>query len=202
MLLINYGVIKNILNMAEYNLYFKSRDTGGENIERTVWSFTTSDLELLVGMLAISAPLSYDLQNRDNINYFLDTDVDVSNFRVVRDIIEDDIFHESGGKLVDEEYGIWLRGTKRGIYDLYRFRTNSFFQGLVSICHKFQVDFRNYIYGLPFDGYGNLYTLEDYIMAPFQVVQDAPDLNDIEEEEYDNENIIQPYDVDGEIVTL
>ncbi len=185
--------------MSQYNIYFKIKNKDGEHI---IWSFATADLELLAGMLAISAPLSYDLQETDNAEYFLDTDADVSDFRSAHNVIEDDIFRESGGKLTDGEYGIWSRGSRRGVFDLYRFRTNSFFQGLVSICHKFQVDFRNYIFGLPFDGYGNLYTLEDYIMVPFQVAQDAPDLNDIEEEEYDNENIIQSYEVDGEIVEL
>lgn len=181
--------------MAGYNLYFK---TG----EHTIWSFSTTDIELLAGMLAVSAPLSYDLQYNNGPIYVLDTDVDVSTFRIAHNVDEDNIFQESGGKLVDGEYGIWLRGIRRGVYDLYRFRTNSFFQGIITICHKFQVDFRNYIFGLPFDGYGNLYTLEDYIMAPFQVVQDAPDLDDIEEEEQDNENLLYPYDVDGEITTL
>ena len=192
--------------MSGYNLYFKIRTNTSE---RTIWSFTTTDVELLAGMLAISAPLSHDLQynvsgfsDAEDTDYILDTTVDISTFRIAHNVLEDDVSQESGNKLVDGEYGIWLRGARLGVYDLFRFRTNSFFQGLVSICHKFQVDFRNYIFGLPFDGYGNQYTLEDYIMAPFQVAQDAPDLDDIEEEEYDNENILQAFEVDGEIITL
>ena len=85
-----------------------------------------------------------------------------------------------------------MKGTKRFYYSLYAFQTNSFFQGVVSICNAFEVDFRNYIYGFPFDKFGNQYALDNYVMSPYQIAQDAPDLDDVEEEERDDENIIEP----------
>lgn len=189
--------------MSQYTLFLKERSTQTLATDNIVWSVLLQDLELLAGMLSISPALTYDLQSNNlEQEYALDCDVDVSAFRLLHNIAEQDIFRESGGKLINKEYGIWIRGEIRGLYNLYRFRTNSFFQGIVSVCHKFQVDFRNYIFGLPFDGYGNQYTLEDYIMIPFQVVQDAPDLEDIEEEERDNENQLQLLERTDEIIYI
>jgi hypothetical protein len=39
-------------------------------------------------------------------------------------------------------------------------------------------------------------------MAPYQIAQDAPDLDDIEEEERDNENIIEALARTDDIVVL
>lgn len=188
---------------TQYTIFLKRLSFEANTSEIIVWSIVLQDLELLAGMLSISPALTYDLHSGNTeIEYNLDSNTDVSEFRLLHNIAEENVYKQSGGKLVDGEYGVWIRGRARGLYDLYHFRTNSFFQGIVSICHKFHVDFRNYIFGLPFDKYGNQYTLEDYIMVPFQVVQDAPDLEDVDEEEYDDENQLQLLERTDEIVYI
>lgn len=188
---------------TQYTIFLNQHNIKSETADRIIWSSTIQDLELLAGMLSISSALTYDLQsNNTEFEYNLDCNDDVSQFRLLHNIKEQDVFRASGNILIDSKYGIWIRGAARGLYDLYGFRTNTFFQGIISICHKFQVDFRNYIFGLPFDRYGNQYTLEDYIMVPFQVVQDAPDLEDIDAEEYDDENQLQLLERTDEIIYI
>lgn len=175
--------------MESYTLFLSERES-----DTPLWILEFDDIELLAGMLAAGMGIIDDVNNEDDIkkNFYIDSDTDVSSFQVVDNIIEDEIRPNTQGRLLDGQYGIWLKGNKRFYYSLYAFETNSFFQGIVSICNAFQVDFRNYIYGFPFDKHGNQYALNDYVMAPYQIAQDAPDLDDIEEEERGNENIIEP----------
>jgi len=165
----------------------------GDTITREVlWSLQSSNLELIAGMLAAGAGIMDDTNYiNDKTQYYVDSNADVSSFRIVDSIREEDINSNLCGKLLPGQRGIWLHSGTRFYYSLYGFRTAYFFQGIISICNSFGVDFRNYIYGLPFDGEGNQYALSDYVMVPFQLVQDAPDLDDVEEEEADNENIIE-----------
>ena len=79
------------------------------------------------------------------------------------------------------------------------FKTTKFFQGIFSICDRFNIDYRDCIYGIPFDQFGKKYTFDGYNLLIYQVAQDAPDLSDVEEEEKDDENIIDPFSVsDGD----
>lgn len=200
----------------------------------TMWSIQIDDIELLAGMLAAGAGIMDDLNNETNFNiersfippvgapislvnrqdehkhvqYYLDSEADVSTFRLVNGITEDLINENTygkrplgsstgdskaiSGKIEPGCYGLWMHSGKRFHYSLYTFRKASFFQGIISICNTFQVDFRNYIYGLPFDIDGNQYALGGYVMTPYQFGYDAPDLDDIEDEEADDENIIEP----------
>ena len=158
-----------------------------------LWSLQIDDIELVAGMLAAGMGIMDDLnyENKSGRHY-IDSDVDVSEFRISNDIIEDKIMINTCGVLENGEYGLWMKGNRRPYYNLYRFHTSSFFQGIITICNSFGVDFRNYIYGFPFDGHGNQYALGNYVMAQNQITQDAPDLDDIEDEERDDENIIEP----------
>lgn len=185
--------------MESYTLFLSEK-----GFDTPLWILDLNNTELLAGMLAAGIGILDDLNNEDNNTqiFYLDSDADVSSFRLISDIFEEDVRPNTLNKLIDGQYGIWLKGSKPYHYNLYAFKTNNFFQGIVSICNAFQVDFRNYIYGFPFDKYGNQYSLSDYVMAPYQITQDAPDLDDIEEEERDNENIIEALARTDDIVVL
>lgn len=167
-----------------------------------IWELKVDNLELLAGMLAAAMGIMDDLNAESDLIYYVDSNADVSSFRLVDNLSEQYLRTSSVNKLKDGEIGIWLKGSERFVYSLYRFNTNAFFQGIISICNSFNVDFRNYIYGFPFDKYGNQYSLGDYVMAPYQVGIDAPDIDDIEEEEEDDENINEPLARTDDIITF
>jgi hypothetical protein len=184
--------------MEFYTVFFGETKSG-----RAIWSDTYDNIELVVGMLAASVGIINDINsNEQNTIYFIDTDADVSDYRLLKEVREEYIPKASCGVLQDGEYGIWMKSIRRFHYDLYRFRTSYFFQGIISICTTFNVDFRNYIYGLPFDSMSNQFALANYVMTPYQVAVDVPDLDDIEAEEKDNENIIQPFERTDDIITI
>lgn len=66
-------------------------------------------------------------------------------------------------------YGWWIRDYLE--YSLYQFQTVDFIQGFISICNAFEVDFRDYIAGPPFqsDNKGNNipYNIIGYDIEPF-----------------------------------
>jgi len=170
-----------------------------------IWSIEVNDIELVAGMLAGGLGIVNDINHETrDITYYIDSDADVSSFRLVNNIPEEEIPNNTCGVACNKnvcnllgcpqtgEYGLWMNSGTRFHYSLYTFRKASFFQGIISICHAFSVDFRNYLFGLPFDANGNQYALSGYVMTFDQIGQDAPDLDDIDEEEKDNENIIEP----------
>lgn len=189
------------LRLSPYTVFFAN------NIDKNpLWSMEINDIELVAGILAGSAGIIDDLNyETKGITYYIDSDADVSNFRLVNSIPEEEIPGNTCGKIACSngtcnvlgcpepgQYGIWMNSGKKFHYSLYAFRKASFFQGIVTICNAFGVDFRDYIFGLPFDAEGNQYALSGYVMTSYQIGQDAPDLNDVEEEEKDDENIIEP----------
>lgn len=202
--------------MEPYRIFLAETDS-----PTAIWELHFKDIELIAGMLAAGVGILSDLNSESNYNhqafpddgsriasnsksmeYYLDSDADVSDFRLDSNVMEDNLSFASVGQLANGEYGIWLRSNRPFHYDLYRFSTNSFFQGIVTICNAFGVDFRNYIYGFPFDGHGNQYALSGYVMSQYQVGQDAPDIDDIEEEEAGDENINEPFARTDDIITL
>jgi hypothetical protein len=161
---------------------------------KILWNITLNNIELVAGMLAGGIGIMEDLNRSlsDNkITYCFDSSTDVSSFRKSNNISEDDILYNTYNTLIPGQYGIWLKGSKRFYYNYYIFQTNKFFQGIISICNAFGVDFRDYIYGFPFDVKGNKYALGGYAMTSSQVGLDVPDLDDVEEENRDNENAIE-----------
>jgi len=157
--------------------------------DRKIWRLDLHDVELLAGMLACGMAIVFNSKERDT--HSLETDSDVSAYRLLCNVAEDDLSLASVNKLAVGEYGLWLRGTREYHYSLFRFRSASFFQGVISICHSYKVDFRNYMYGYPFDKEGNQFALNNYVMTPYQIVQVVYDLNDIEEEQRDDENFVE-----------
>lgn len=170
----------------EYNIDFSNENT-------IIWSMKLFNIELVAGFLAASVPVIYDLNKPlKSETYNIDTNADLSSFLVFNDIFEEEIKSLMSQQFRPNKYYIWLRGSKPYHYCLYGFQTNRFFQGVISMCNSCDVDFRNYIYGFPFDSQGNQYALSGYVMADNKLGYDAFDLDDVDEEERDNENIIEP----------
>lgn len=172
-----------------YTIYFI------DNISKTeAWRFTVNNLELLAGIIAGSIGIldDYNFNINDNNKsvkkeYYLDTDVNISKFRVKQYITNDDIpLYNS--LIKPEHYGIWLRSNVPFHYDLYTFKTVDFFNGILKICDMLNVDFRKYIYTSPFDYLGREYL--DFSVK--EIAFEVPDRQyEIQEEERGNENVIE-----------
>ncbi len=183
--------------MESYRIYFATIGS-----EYPIWDLYLNNLELIAGMLAVGLPIIDELNSESDMQYYMDTDADVSEFRLAENIPESRLQSVSNNKLYENEFAMWLKGTERFKYNLYRFKTSKFFQGIVSVCDTFQVDFRNYLYGFPFDKYGNQYAFSNYIMAPYQIGTDTIDVDDIEEEEEWDENINNPLERTDDIINV
>ena len=175
-----------------YTVFLAEKNSNAE-----IWSLRLNNIELIAGILAASIGimenLNFEMNNMNTgFQYYLDTDADVSNFRLLRDIPEINTSFNTPGRIKPQHYGVWMAGSKRFYYNLFTFKTNSFFQGILTICNALNVDFRDYMYEFPFDDMGNRYTLQDYNLKIMQLAEDAIYLDDISEEERDNENLQEP----------
>ena len=181
-----------------YTIYFI------DNISKTEsWRFTVKNLELLAGIIAGSIGILDDYNFAINENnklpkkeYYLDTDLDISNFIVKRYVTgkETTLYN---GHIKPNHYGIWLRSNIQFHYNLYNFKTVNFFQGILTICGMLNVDYRNYIYGSPFDYFGRQYLNFSIKEIGF----DVPDRQyEIVEEQRNNENVIQLIDADDDFL--
>jgi len=143
-----------------------------------VWSLNLNNYELFLGMIAAGIGIMGDIKN--NSTYFLEFDTDITKSQIATNIQEEDL---PLYQIPDDYYGLWLKSTKRFFYNLFIFRTGTFYQGIISMAEAFSVDFRNYIYSKPFDNKGNKYTLDKYLL-PYDHIQltwDAPDFQDVPE---------------------
>ena len=172
-----------------YTIYFV------DNISKTeAWRFTVNNLELLAGIIAGSIGILNDYNFAINDNnesskkeYGLDTNLDISRFRLKKYITSKDI-KLYNGIIKPGHYGIWLKSNTPFHYDLYTFETIQFFNGILKISEMLNVDFRKYIYGSPFDYLGREYI--DFDIK--EIAIDVPDRQyEIEEEERGNENVIE-----------
>jgi len=172
-----------------YTIYFI------DNISKVeAWRFTVNNLELLAGIIAGSIGILDDYNYTINDNnklikkeYYLDTDVDISKFRVKQYVTNDDI-QLYNSNIKPEHYGIWLKSNVPFHYDLYTFKTVDFFDGILKICDMLNVDFRKYIYKSPFDYLGREYLN----LSVKEIAFEVPDRQyEIEEEERGNENVIE-----------
>jgi len=168
--------------------------------DEIIWSVEVDDIELAAGILAAGVGIMEDINYAANesINY-IDSDVDVSSYRLLKDVEKMDMVT---GKLEEKHLAIWMQGSKRAHFNLFTFSSPSFLQGIISICTTFQVDFRNYVYGLPYDKKGNYYKLLGYSFPQYQIAEDAPDFDDYEEDESRDENIIVPLPRTDDIYTF
>lgn len=166
------------------------------------WTFDSDNRELIAGMLFVGWGILDDLNVDEEIRYTVVSNLNIDDFIRKSEVSEEEIRENMCSILPNDKYGIWLKGTRRFVYNLYGFSTAHFMQGVISMCHTLQVDFRNYILGYPFDETGKQYTLRDYNMTPHLLAQDAPDLDDEDEERADDENVIEPLARTDDIVVL
>lgn len=172
-----------------YTIYFINNISKIES-----WRFTVNNLELLAGIIAGSVGILEDYNYTINDNsksvkkeYYLDTDLDISKFRIKQYVTTKDIdLYNSGVK--PEYYGIWLKSDIPFHYNLYTFKTINFFNGVLKICEMLNVDLRKYMYGSPFDYLGKEYI--DFSIK--EIALDVPDRQyEITEEQRGNENVIE-----------
>lgn len=152
-----------------------------------LWNLQLDDKDLLAGMLAASMGIISDITDA---NYFCGSNADVSEYRIYDAVPEEKLAYKCID-LNDKKFGVWMNSGVPFRYSLFAFNNASFFQGVISMCDTFNVDFRNYMYDLPFDNTGEKFTLNGYVLGGRQLAVDAFDLDDVEEEEKDNENLIE-----------
>ena len=173
-----------------YSIHFIEK-----NHKTDAWRFSVNNIELLSGMIAGSIGILDDYNYIINNNnkklpkkeYYLDTDVDISEFRLQKYITRDDIpLYENNIK--PNYYGIWLRSDMPYHYNLYTFKTVDFLQGIIKIAGMLNVDLKEYIYDSPFDYLGK--KLID--MSIDEIAINVPDRHcEILEEQKDNEKMIE-----------
>jgi len=165
-----------------------------KNEPREIWRKTISNMDILAGMIAAGIGIVGDINNplKDRF-HIMDTDVDISSYRIHHYISQLEINNKSCAVLNKNEYGIWLKSDMYGYYSLYHFKNENFIQGILSICKSFNVDPRDYIFGLPFDLNNNHYYLLGRIDPYYNYATDVPDLDDVDLEEFDNEYMIESF---------
>lgn len=174
---------------------------GQEGALTPIWDILLSDVNLIAGICAGAQGILFELLLTQGQKYYISTDANISNYRLLHEYRADFIPSASQGKIT-QGYGVWLRSYALYRYNLYHFSDSSFLQGIISICNYFQVDFRNYLYGLPFDANANLYTLNGYNLLPYSISQDIREDPYADEEDWDDENIIQPYNQSDDTITI
>jgi len=170
------------------------------------FSYYSNDLEMLAGMAAVLLPILSDLNDDDYGNgihrYQLHSTGNLQKYRLKRHLREADI-STTVLKLAATDKVWWIRNQSEFFYDAYVFTSSSFLQGLFTIFNYFGADYRNYLYGLPYDGLLNVLELPEYgIVASNIFASDAPDIDDIEAEEADDENVIGGFERSDEIITI
>src|SRR5690606_25548483 len=116
-----------------------------------------NDITLLAGMAAILLPLLADLNNEAyrgqeiTKHYQLHCNISLQPFRMKRQLPEAEI-SSTALRLSPDNMVQWMRNQSEFFYDAYVFTSLSFLQGIFTMCNYFAADYRNYIYGLPYDG--------------------------------------------------
>ena len=175
-----------------YTIYLKEYNEDSE-----IWHFDVDNIELIAGMLAVSMGIleefNYKINEKSSnkIEYYFDSNVDVSKYRILTDILESNIKNNAG--YIQPGYlGVWLKGNKQFHYNLFAFRNNQFFQGIFTICKLFNVDFRTCMHGHPFDSLGTKYDINGHTIIPKEVGVFVPNLiAEIREQYFGDENQIQ-----------
>lgn len=160
---------------------------------KTVYKLELESRDKVAGVLAVGVAVLADVDYEFGEHYWLTTTVDVSEYRLLKDVTEIVNYTD---KLDPGSYGIWLKGSERFRSSLFTFTSEDFLEGIVWFCELFDLDYRNYIQNLPFDSFGNVYSVLGNPLPLQQEAEDAPDLDDIDREEAGDENILTPISVD------
>ena len=178
--------------MGKIKVFLAERKLGIE-ADNVLWDLYVDDLEYAAGILA-GAEAILGEYNRDNkTTLYAGSDADVSGFKKLTDVYVQDMQRERSFLGIKKGFfGIWLK--TGGMYQrsLYEFKRPIFMKGIIDISNAFDVDFMTLMSGLPFSYTGEYYTVYGYDMGAYNVAVDAPDIDDVEEEEQYDENIIEP----------
>lgn len=140
------------------------------------WTIKHDEKELIAGIASILLAL------RDEII----CSADLSEFLVSMNKKQEEI------KMIGvEDYGVWIKSYDKYFYNMYRFKSYYFFQGILTVCNAYGIDFRDYIYGYMFDKNGEQFVLNGYNMIPSTISTDI-DETEINDEDIDNEKISVP----------
>ncbi len=156
----------------------------------TIWSVKVSDHETALGMIAATHYIFRELNNQTE-SYIVVHNVPINNIAIAN--VSQEETSILSNIVPEHHYGIWLKSSRRFMYDLHLFTTSDFLRGLISMAETFKVDFRDIILNLPFDSFGRTYTLQDYHLNFIQESYDVPNDDDIDVDEDDDENIHDPY---------
>lgn len=160
------------------------------NENKLIWNQSYHHPEIIAGMIAASISiLPY--------NYNLSTDADIKQYRVKTGITLN-YLEELTKESIEEEIGkgwkaVWVKSFYSGYFDLYKFKTPHFIQGLITFCDSSKVDFRDTMRMPIFDSDQIHYTLNGYQIYNNRIIVYSPSSNDEEIEQQDNENILEPY---------
>lgn len=165
--------------------------------KKEIWNLKLDNLELVAGILAASVSILGQMNYESNTEYYVDSNTDLSKFRLLKDIKEDDISTTNLDNILPGTYAVWMKSNQRFYYNLFTFKNNSFFQGIFTICDAFKIDFRTCIYRYPFDSNGKEFTLQGYPIIQREISIHIKDHED--DEERGNENVIQLLRVGDEV---
>lgn len=153
-----------------------------------LWTRKDEDLELLVGMIAGGiAGLG-----EQNDRYYFDINTNINKYRVKELIFVDDLEVNSEGWLNDDEYGLWVLSHIPYRYNLYKFRTDSFFRGLILVLNIMELNYMDYTYKYIFDKNMKLYFSTENGMVANYIIVDSYEDPAFEYEEDIDENVIEP----------
>ena len=156
-------------------------------------------IETVAGILAAGMGIAADIEYEYGERFWFRSNVTVTDFRLLNNMEQ---IVQYTDKIQDGFFGIWLRGSKRFKHSLFTYQTDDFLEGIMWICKHFGLEYKNYIPKLPFDNLGNLHSILGDYMPQWQIAEDAPDLDDYEDDEARDENIIEPLARTDDIITL
>jgi hypothetical protein len=170
-----------------------------DNNGNIVWSQLLDDVELLAGILAAGIKLVSDLSKESNLEYYIFSNVDVFSYRKESYFSSDRIKDYKNDKISEGEYGIWVSSEINDQYHLYKFNLPVFFKGIIFLCESFKIDYKDYIYSMPFDYMNEKYEFIGYYMLNYNgnaaIIPSIPE-DEEEEEDKDDENKLYPFDLD------
>ena len=157
---------------------------------RVLWIKESDNSELIAGMCAIAYPILAQL-NKSIKRYNIEVDIDIDDFLLAKEVSEENTLVYPNVR--ENKYSVWMKSERSAYYNLFIFSTAAFVQGILTMANACNVDFRDYLFGYIIDENGEFYILNGYDMIPSTLAVDAPDSNDIEDENYDNEVLLNPY---------
>ena len=165
-----------------------------------LWDTKYHNIETVAGIVAASIPILAEIncENADENKYHIRTNSDISDFRVKRGIHLDDLETETCNSIDEGFYGIWVKAETSSYYNLYKFRTGYFMQGIISFAHSCTYDFRDCFYGCIVDAYGEQYGLNDYFLVSQQFAYGIIELDDVTEFNPEGIESLSYDDIDNE----